>query len=972
MLASAAACLLTVDVGASLWHFPVLRLPLMVGFALYAAALWRWPGAWLWVLPAILPVLDLAPLSGRFFLDEFDLAVQLTVAVALWRDARSPWPAWTVAGPGGRLAWALLGLSVAVSAALALQPEGFWPWPSDANQVASELSRYNALRIAKGFAAAFALIALLPRSARSAADATRQLAGGIVLGLAGATLLALWERWAYPGLFDFSSSHRVGAFFSSMHNGGSHIEAFLVLALPFLVVVAALTRHLSVRLAAAGLFIAAVYVLMVTFARGGYGAGALALGVVIGLLARGRKPRRAALVSGGVALLLTAALAASVLGGRFAQQRLATSAADLDTRSAHWRETLRLMDPGAGTTLFGMGLGRFPDTWRLGNASGHAPASFAYGRDAAEKGGATYLRLGAGDTLYVEQFVDLRPQRPYRLALAARSPGGPAQLNALLCERTYFISYGCVSATFAVPGPAWAPLQASLNSQALGAGGALSRRPVKLSLENTTPGTVIELRALELTDLSGEGGNANLVRNGDFAAGGDHWFFSSNFNHLPWHVKNLWLGLYFDQGLLGVAALALLLLSTLAGAMRAAWRGQPFAAAAVAAALGFLAVGLFDSLFDAPRLTTLFLLVLAVGAALGRPAAAARQPRQAAAGPAPADLPPASVDTAFTAAAPLATPASVSAPPWPVTARRLLLGIAALALLLAVFTRLPGVPYSVRALLNPYHPVAAPVLLAVFLFWMLGLPAAIARGLQYRGAAFWFPLAVAAQAIIGWALLREAVLPAMIHKVAGYPVLGWPGEWETLLRCGALLAALGLLLTGGCLTAWRATGREVHLWLLWTLLTLPWLHVLIVVRAATDNLTELLNDGWATDLYLQGWLLLVGATATRLAAGVSRGVPATRPQRPPSFLATVPKWVWDLGSVALGWCLLSLGLASDIEKYGQHFSALQFLLSTDRQHYATGVDLALRYLVFHAGVVGCIALAQWPWCRPSSVNRAAL
>ena len=44
---------------------------------------------------------------------------------------------------------------------------------------------------------------------------------------------------------------------------------------------------------------------------------------------------------------------------------------------------------------------------------------------------------------------------------------------------------------------------------------------------------------------------------------------------------------------------------------RTAWRGSPYAAAALASAVGFLCVGIFGSLFDAPRLTTLFLLMLA-------------------------------------------------------------------------------------------------------------------------------------------------------------------------------------------------------------------------------------------------------------------------------------------------------------------------------------------------------------------------
>ena len=47
--------------------FPILRLPLAGAFCVYALGLVLWPRLWLVALPALLPVFDLAPLSGRFF-----------------------------------------------------------------------------------------------------------------------------------------------------------------------------------------------------------------------------------------------------------------------------------------------------------------------------------------------------------------------------------------------------------------------------------------------------------------------------------------------------------------------------------------------------------------------------------------------------------------------------------------------------------------------------------------------------------------------------------------------------------------------------------------------------------------------------------------------------------------------------------------------------------------------------------------
>ena len=52
---------------------------------LVCAVLWRWPHSWLLLVPAALPVLDLAPWTGRFFLDEFDALLAATLLMQAWR-----------------------------------------------------------------------------------------------------------------------------------------------------------------------------------------------------------------------------------------------------------------------------------------------------------------------------------------------------------------------------------------------------------------------------------------------------------------------------------------------------------------------------------------------------------------------------------------------------------------------------------------------------------------------------------------------------------------------------------------------------------------------------------------------------------------------------------------------------------------------------------------------------------------------
>jgi O-antigen ligase len=68
--------------------------------------------------------------------------------------------------------------------------------------------------------------------------------------------------------------------------------------------------------------------------------------------------------------------------------------------------------------------------------------------------------------------------------------------------------------------------------------------------------------------------------------------------------------IFFEQGLAGLLAFGILVVIALARLTASAWRGDLFATTLLAALGGFLLVGLFDSLFDAPRLTALFFLLL--------------------------------------------------------------------------------------------------------------------------------------------------------------------------------------------------------------------------------------------------------------------------------------------------------------------------------------------------------------------------
>ncbi len=59
---------------------PLSPVVALGGCLAWACVTWRWPGLWVGVLPAALPLMNLSPWSGWLAFDEFDLLVLATLA----------------------------------------------------------------------------------------------------------------------------------------------------------------------------------------------------------------------------------------------------------------------------------------------------------------------------------------------------------------------------------------------------------------------------------------------------------------------------------------------------------------------------------------------------------------------------------------------------------------------------------------------------------------------------------------------------------------------------------------------------------------------------------------------------------------------------------------------------------------------------------------------------------------------------
>ncbi|CAH1204227.1 O-antigen ligase [Candidatus Nitrotoga sp. BS] len=604
-----AAALLTrrafalIMIGATGWallDFPRWNELLAGGFVLYLALLWRYPKAWLVIVPAALPVLDLAFWTGRFFLDEFDLLLAVTLAALLWRTPDNNRTDSSHVAP--LMLATLLMASVLISGLTGLLPLQ----PLDANAFTSYFSQYNSLRVAKGFLWGMVLFAML-RPYLNEVRPMKLWSASMLIGLAGVAISALWEYWLFSG--SSATDYRVTSTFSSMHTGGGHIEAYLVFALPFTWTLLLQEQKIWIRAVALSVFFLAIYALITTVARGGIVALAvvfavLALGVYRTLRARGmshnlRYTASTALIAG--VLLAIAGLSSAT----FLQHRFTQTETDAQTRFAHWTHALDLLQDNWGERLFGAGLGTFPGRYFYANFDSSL-GNYRYQTEGSNR----YLSLNSGGTLYMAQSVAVTPDTPYTLELDVRSNDQTKQLDVPICEKKLLNSHLCQWESVAVtPGKGWQHRSIAFSSEQIGQGAWWAKRPVQLSLYNPQDKGVVDVDNIRLLDRGG----TNLISNGDFTQGGDYWFFKSG-DHLPWHIKNMWVHLTFEQGLVGLVIFCALIIAAVWRLMRGLWAGEPLATVWLAGISGLLTIGFVDSLLDAPRLAMMLVLALLVGA----------------------------------------------------------------------------------------------------------------------------------------------------------------------------------------------------------------------------------------------------------------------------------------------------------------------------------------------------------------------
>lgn len=256
------------------------------------------PDWWLVGLPALLPVIGLAPWTGWITFEELDI---LILAVATGGYARLAWPAPNKPSlsharhhqtPHDSFGvWLLAGL-FAVGTAGSIS-RGF----ADAGGFSfgwfqSYHEPMNSIRVGKSIFLALWLLPLWQTANKQSGDRSQELLSlGLTVGLVAAVLTTIWERAAFTDLLNFSTDYRTTGMFWEMHVGGAALDGFLALTVPFALRELMVART-PVRWGLAAMVMGlASYSCLTTFSRGVYLAVPLGMVVFFVLSLRHGLPR---------------------------------------------------------------------------------------------------------------------------------------------------------------------------------------------------------------------------------------------------------------------------------------------------------------------------------------------------------------------------------------------------------------------------------------------------------------------------------------------------------------------------------------------------------------------------------------------------------------------------------------------------------------------------------------------------------
>ena len=288
--------------------------------------------------------------------------------------------------------------------------------------------------------------------------------------------------------------------------------------------------------------------------------------------------------------------------------RMETVTNDLKTRVDHW---LKVAESSEGTTasfIFGNGVGSLPINYLTTHP------------DVVEQVGTFTIRdnaliLSRGQDLTFGQRVNIEPHTDYQIKINVNGYK-PERISAAICERNAIYSSNfspnCIGGLINLDENTGSYILTA-NSGKLGGGGlSFFRWPTTFVLKNRYGTDPIKVDSIELTNISSSQTNYNLLNNANFEQGMDHWYFYNDFEHLPFHIKNIYLGFFYQVGLIGLFIVLLVIIKVIATTAQS-MSHKIIQRIVIAYLIGMFSFGFFGDPLDSARANILFSLLVFTG-----------------------------------------------------------------------------------------------------------------------------------------------------------------------------------------------------------------------------------------------------------------------------------------------------------------------------------------------------------------------
>lgn len=210
------------------------------------------------------------------------------------------------------------------------------------------------------------------------------------------------------------------------------------------------------------------------------------------------------------------------------------------------------------------------------------------------------MKLGVNGYPF-HQKIPMQPNTNYKLYVFIKSDLAGDNIAVDICHKHILFSDlyqpNCVGNNFISKSVAWERFEWTFNSGNLGLNG-WTDWPTTLQLHNYGKNP-IEIDTVELLD---EDGN-NILRNSSFDNKLQHWFWTSDFEHLPWHSKQLFIHLWLEQGWLGLLLFLALIFFAFKRQITLFLSGESIPIALIPVLVGVICLGLTDTFIDEPQIS---------------------------------------------------------------------------------------------------------------------------------------------------------------------------------------------------------------------------------------------------------------------------------------------------------------------------------------------------------------------------------